>query len=208
MRGAVSIEGPAGPLDRDELKAALFWSVIADALESNIIVQGVLLGGLYALFAAGLFADLRCHGAGQCRAWRSDRSGCLHGLFCRRAHGVLGPFMSLLIVLPIAAGLHRLCPAACSVESDAGRGPASLCSSLSASRSSSRMDCSRRCSPPTAAECRPAHSRLPAGESSDELSIGLLPLTQFLCAVAVIASLQVLVLPDGPGPRFSGPLSR
>ena len=40
----------------------------------NIIIQGVLIGGLYAMFAAGLVADLRRDAARQHRPRRSDRA--------------------------------------------------------------------------------------------------------------------------------------
>ena len=70
----------------------------------NTIVQGVLLGGLYALFAAGLSLIFGVMGLVNVAhgdlivlvAYMAYFAGELMGL---------GPFMSLVVVLPMAAGL-------------------------------------------------------------------------------------------------------
>ena len=123
----------------------------------NIILQGVLIGGLYAMFAAGLsliFGVMR---------------------LVNIAHGdliVLAAYVALMVTQTLGIGpltsLHpgraddgdrsaTRCSACCSTARSATT-CCRRCWSPSACRSSSRTGC-WNCSPPTAASCRRAPSR-------------------------------------------------
>ncbi|MDB6101494.1 MAG: branched-chain amino acid transporter permease [Gammaproteobacteria bacterium] len=154
----------------------------------NAIVQGVLLGGLYALFAAGLSLIFGVMGLVNVAhgdlivlvAYMAWFAGELMGL---------GPFMSLLIVLPLAAALgYVLQRAVLNRTLGADLPPLLVTFGLSVIIQNGLLTL-------VTADSR----RLQAGafeiaswKVSNDLSIGVLPLFQFLCAVAVIAGLQVL----------------
>jgi branched-chain amino acid transport system permease protein len=154
----------------------------------NTVVQGVLLGGLYALFAAGLSLIFGVMGLVNVAhgdlivlvAYMAWFAGELMGL---------GPFMSLLIVLPLAAALgYVLQRVVLNRTLGADLPPLLVTFGLSVIIQNGLLTL-------VTADSR----RLQAGafeiaswKVSDELSIGVLPLFQFLCAVAVIAGLQVL----------------
>jgi branched-chain amino acid transport system permease protein len=164
----------------------------------NIIVQGVLLGGLYALFAAGLSLIFGVMGLVNVAhgdlivlvAYMAYFAGELMGL---------GPFMSLLIVLPIAAGLgYVLQRAVLNRTLGADLPPLLVTFGLSVIIQNGLLTLftadSRR--------MQAGAFEIASWRVSDELSIGLLPLTQFLCAVAVIAGLQVLFYRTALGRAF------
>jgi branched-chain amino acid transport system permease protein len=164
----------------------------------NIIVQGVLLGGLYALFAAGLSLIFGVMGL------VNVAHGDLIVLVAYMAYFVgellgLGPFMSLLIVLPIAAGLgYVLQRAVLNRTLGADLPPLLVTFGLSVIIQNGLLTLftadSRR--------MQAGAFEIASWRVSDELSIGLLPLTQFLCAVAVIAGLQVLFYRTALGRAF------
>jgi branched-chain amino acid transport system permease protein len=164
----------------------------------NIIVQGVLLGGLYALFAAGLSLIFGVMGL------VNVAHGDLIVLFAYMAYFAgelmgLGPFMSLLIVLPIAAGLgYVLQRAVLNRTLGADLPPLLVTFGLSVIIQNGLLMLftadSRR--------MQAGAFEIASWRVSDELSIGLLPLTQFLCAVAVIAGLQVLFYRTALGRAF------
>jgi branched-chain amino acid transport system permease protein len=164
----------------------------------NIIVQGVLLGGLYALFAAGLSLIFGVMGLVNVAhgdlivlvAYMAYFAGELMGL---------GPFMSLLIVLPIAAGLgYVLQRAVLNRTLGADLPPLLVTFGLSVIIQNGLLTLftadSRR--------MQAGAFEIASWRVNDELSIGLLPLTQFLCAVAVIAGLQVLFYRTALGRAF------
>jgi branched-chain amino acid transport system permease protein len=164
----------------------------------NIIVQGVLLGGLYALFAAGLSLIFGVMGLVNVAhgdlivlvAYMAYFAGELLGL---------GPFMSLLIVLPIAAGLgYVLQRAVLNRTLGADLPPLLVTFGLSVIIQNGLLTLftadSRR--------MQAGAFEIASWRVSDELSIGLLPLTQFLCAVAVIGGLQVLFYRTALGRAF------
>ena len=92
------------------------------------------------------------------------------------------------------------CSAACSTARSATT-CCRRCWSPSASRSSSRTGC-WSCSPPTAAGSRPAPIEVASFQIGEGVWIGVLPLLQFVVAVAVIAGLQFAVLPHRARPRL------
>ena len=167
----------------------------------NTIVQGVLLGGLYALFAAGLsliFGVMRlvniAHGD------LIVRRRPIMAYFVMQILGI-GPFTALIVVVP-AMARPRL--SSCSAASSTSPSAATSCrrsSSPSACRSSSRT-CSSCSSPPTSGGCRPARSRSRAGRRATDLAIGVLPVMQFAAAVAIIGGLQFLFYRTGFGRAF------
>jgi branched-chain amino acid transport system permease protein len=164
----------------------------------NIIVQGVLLGGLYALFAAGLSLIFGVMGLVNVAhgdlivlvAYMAYFAGELMGL---------GPFMSLIIVLPIAAGLgYVLQRAVLNRTLGADLPPLLVTFGLSVIIQNGLLTLftadSRR--------MQAGAFEIASWRVSDDMSIGLLPLTQFLCAVAVIAGLQVLFYRTALGRAF------
>jgi branched-chain amino acid transport system permease protein len=154
----------------------------------NTIVQGVLLGGLYALFAAGLSLIFGVMGLVNVAhgdlivliAYMAYFAGELMGL---------GPFMSLLIVLPTAAGLgYVLQRGVLNRTLGADLPPLLVTFGLSVIIQNGLLTV-------FTADSRKMQAgalEIASWRVTDELSVGLLPLTQFLCAVAVIAGLQVL----------------
>jgi branched-chain amino acid transport system permease protein len=164
----------------------------------NAIIQGVLLGGLYALFAAGLSLIFGVMGLVNVAhgdlivllAYMAYFAGELMGL---------GPLMSLLVVLPLAAGLgYVLQRGVLNRTLGADLPPLLVTFGLSVIIQNGLLML-----------CTADSRRMQAGafeiaswKVTDELSIGLLPLTQFLCAVVVIAALQVLFYRTALGRAF------
>ena len=166
----------------------------------NVIVQGVLVGGLYAMFAAGLsliFGIMR---------------------LVNIAHGdliVLAAYLALVATQTLghqsahlaghrraADGGARLRAAARAAQPHARRRPvAAAAGDLRPFGDHPERRCSK-CSPPTACACRPAPSRSRASRSSPGISIGVLPLLQFVVAVVVIGALQVLFYRTALGRAF------
>jgi branched-chain amino acid transport system permease protein len=164
----------------------------------NIIVQGVLLGGLYALFAAGLSLIFGVMGLVNVAHGDLIVLAAYMAYFAGELMG-LGPFMSLLIVLPIAAGLgYVLQRAVLNRTLGADLPPLLVTFGLSVIIQNGLLTLftadSRR--------MQAGAFEIASWRVSDELSIGLLPLTQFLCAVAVIAGLQVLFYRTALGRAF------
>jgi branched-chain amino acid transport system permease protein len=164
----------------------------------NTIVQGVLLGGLYALFAAGLSLIFGVMGLVNVAhgdlivlvAYMAYFAGELMGL---------GPFMSLVVVLPMAAGLgYVLQRAVLNRTLGADLPPLLVTFGLSVIIQNGLLTL-------FTADSRKMQAgafEIASWKVSDELSVGLLPLTQFLCAVAVIAGLQVLFYRTALGRAF------
>jgi branched-chain amino acid transport system permease protein len=164
----------------------------------NTIVQGVLLGGLYALFAAGLSLIFGVMGLVNVAhgdlivliAYMAYFAGELMGL---------GPFMSLVVVLPMAAGLgYVLQRGVLNRTLGADLPPLLVTFGLSVIIQNGLLTLftadSRR--------MQAGAFEIASWKVTDELSVGLLPLTQFLCAVAVIAGLQVLFYRTALGRAF------
>jgi branched-chain amino acid transport system permease protein len=164
----------------------------------NTFIQGVLLGGLYALFAAGLSLIFGVMGLVNVAHGDLIVLFAYMGYFVAELSG-LGPFSSLLIVIPLAAG--------CGYVLQRGVLNRTLGSDL----------------PPLLVTfglsviiqnvllifCTADSRKLQAGafeiaswKVTDGLSIGLLPLTQFLCAVLVIGGLQMLFYRTALGRAF------
>jgi len=149
----------------------------------DTIIQGILLGGLYALFAAGLslvFGIMR---------------------LVNLAHGdliVLAAF--LILVLVSALGLNPFMAALVAIAADVRnrlgaailpahrtlghRYPAAAGSSPSACRSSSRTDCSKGLAP-TAGVSRSADWSS-ASVALGPINVGVMPLLTLASAIAVI----------------------
>jgi branched-chain amino acid transport system permease protein len=164
----------------------------------NTIVQGVLLGGLYALFAAGLSLIFGVMGLVNVAhgdlivlvAYMAYFAGELMGL---------GPFMSLVVVLPMAAGLgYVLQRGVLNRTLGADLPPLLVTFGLSVIIQNGLLTL-------FTADSRKMQAgafEIASWKVTDELSVGLLPLTQFLCAVAVIAGLQVLFYRTALGRAF------
>ena len=164
----------------------------------NTIVQGVLLGGLYALFAAGLSLIFGVMGLVNVAhgdlivliAYMAYFAGELMGL---------GPFMSLLIVLPIAAGLgYVLQRGVLNRTLGADLPPLLVTFGLSVIIQNGLLTLFTA----DGRKMQAGAFEIASWKVNDDLSIGLLPLTQFLCAVAVIAALQVLFYRTALGRAF------
>ena len=166
----------------------------------NSIVQGVLVGGLYALFAAGLsliFGVMR---------------------LVNIAHGdliVLAAFVALVVLQThghqsAASRSSSSCRSwrrsamCCSGASSTSRSARTSCrrsSSPSGSRSSSRTACWKY-SPPTASASRPGGSRSQSFPIGGGIDIGVLPLLMFATAVVVIGGLQFIFYSTALGRAF------
>ena len=166
----------------------------------DTIIQGVLLGGLYALFAAGLsliFGIMRL-------------VNLAHGdLIVLAAFAILAlaTWLGLRSVSRLAPGdagdvRRRLCPAARAAEPHAGRGsPAAAAGDVRTCRSSFKTGCSRR----STADSR--RLRLGAIETASiqlggNLAIGVMPLLTFVSAIAVILLLNLLFYRTALGRAF------
>ena len=162
----------------------------------NAVVQGILLGGFYALFATGLslvFGVMRivnlAHG---------DLSVLAAFVAVLLAdHAGINPFVSLLIVVPVMAVGASSCSRRCcnfTLDSDAGaaarhlravdrhpeRAAAGLLGQLAGARTSAR-------------------SRPTASSITSQISVGWLPLITLLAAVLLLVGLQLVVRHTGLG---------
>ena len=165
----------------------------------NVLIQGVLLGGLYALFAAGLsliFGVMRlvniAHGDLIIVA--------AYMAFVVTTTFGVGPFVALIIILP-AVAVHRLCAAARPAQSRARRRAAAA-----AGHHRPVGHHPERAAHPA---FTPDTHRLHAGaiemaslHLTDEISVGVLPLIQFVVAVAIIGGLQFLFYRTAIGRAF------
>jgi branched-chain amino acid transport system permease protein len=154
----------------------------------NVIIQGILLGGLYALFAAGLsiiFGVMRlvniAHGDLIVVA-------AYFAYFITQMLGI-GPFLSLLLVVPVAAVAGYILQR-CLLNFTLGEELPPLLVTFGLSVIIENM---------LLVFFTPDSRRLHAGvieimrwAVSDKISIGILPLVQFAAAVAVIGGLQLL----------------
>ena len=164
----------------------------------NTVVQGVLLGGLYALFAAGLSLIFGVMGLVNVAhgdlivlvAYMAWFAGELMGL---------GPFMSLLIVLPLAAALgYVLQRVVLNRTLGADLAPLLVTFGLSVIIQNGLLEL-------FTADSR----RLQAGaievaslQVAPGISVGVLPLLQFVAAIAVIGGLQALFYRTAVGRAF------
>jgi branched-chain amino acid transport system permease protein len=164
----------------------------------NTIVQGVLLGGLYALFAAGLSLIFGVMGLVNVAhgdlivlvAYMAYFAGELMGL---------GPFMSLVVVLPMAAGLgYVLQRGVLNRTLGADLPPLLVTFGLSVIIQNGLLTLFTA----DGRKMQAGAFEIASWKVSDDLSVGLLPLTQFLCAVAVIAGLQMLFYRTALGRAF------
>ncbi len=73
QEGRIALEGGRGDRRATHLSALISGCEMTEWL--NVILQGVLIGGLYAHVRRRPVADLRRHAARQHRAWRPDRAG-------------------------------------------------------------------------------------------------------------------------------------
>jgi branched-chain amino acid transport system permease protein len=96
MEGRVTLSGRPDLEPRGDPRC-LFRS--SGMIWVDTIIQGILLGGLYALFAAGSVAGLRHHAAGEPRPWRPHRDGRLSDPASGDASG-LSPFLAAAIAMP------------------------------------------------------------------------------------------------------------
>ena len=187
----------------------LFRAVGRDAWTgSTSLIQGVLLGGLYALFAIGLSLIVRHHAAGQYRPWRPDRAVGLSWRWWSSTATGLDPLLVVSLVVVPVMFVARLCAAARPAQP--ARSAADCCRrcwSPSASRSSSRTGC-WRCSAPTPAACSTARSRPRACSFRGGIAVGVYPLLVFAVAVAGDRRLAAAVLPHRPRPRLPRHLRR
>jgi len=164
----------------------------------NAIIQGALLGGLYALFAAGLSLIFGVMGLVNVAhgdlivlaAYMSYFAGTVLGL---------GPFASLLVVVPVAGGLGYLLQRGILNRTlGADLPPLLVTFGLSVIIQNVLL----------AFYTADGH-KLQSGalevatwNVASGLSIGILPLLQFLCAVAVIGGLQLLFYRTALGRAF------
>jgi len=164
----------------------------------NAVMQGVLLGGLYALFAAGLSLIFGVMGL------VNVAHGDLIVLFAYMAYFAaellgIGPFVSLLCVVPVAAVIgYVLQRGVLNRTLGADLPPLLVTFGLSVIIQNVLL-----------IFCTADSRKLQAGsfelaswKVTEGLSVGLLPLTQFLCAVIMIAGVQLLFYRTALGRAF------
>jgi branched-chain amino acid transport system permease protein len=164
----------------------------------NAVMQGVLLGGLYALFAAGLSLIFGVMGL------VNVAHGDLIVLFAYMAYFAaellgIGPFASLLCVVPVAAVIgYVLQRGVLNRTLGADLPPLLVTFGLSVIIQNVLL-----------IFCTADSRKLQAGsfelaswKVTEGLSVGLLPLTQFLCAVIMIAGVQLLFYRTALGRAF------
>jgi len=164
----------------------------------NAVMQGVLLGGLYALFAAGLSLIFGVMGL------VNVAHGDLIVLFAYMAYFAaellgIGPFASLLCVVPVAAVIgYVLQRGVLNRTLGADLPPLLVTFGLSVIiQNVLLIFCT--------ADSRKLQSgtfELASWKVTEGLSVGLLPLTQFLCAVIMIAGVQALFYRTALGRAF------
>jgi branched-chain amino acid transport system permease protein len=164
----------------------------------NAIVQGVLLGGLYALFAAGLSLIFGVMGL------VNVAHGDLIVLFAYMSYFAaqllgIGPFTSLILVVPVAAGIgYVLQRGVLNRTLGADLPPLLVTFGLSVIIQNLLL-----------IFCTADSRKLQTGafeiagwRVAEGLSIGLLPLAQFVCAIIVISGLQMLFYRTALGRAF------
>ena len=164
----------------------------------NTIVQGVLLGGLYALFAAGLSLIFGVMGLVNVAHGDLIVLFAYMGYFAGELLG-LGPFTSLIIVIPAAAVVgYVLQRGVLNRTLGTDLPPLLVTFGLSVIIQNALL-----------IFCTADSRKLQAGpfeiaswKITEGLSIGLLPLTQFICAVLVIGGLQMLFYRTALGRAF------
>jgi branched-chain amino acid transport system permease protein len=154
----------------------------------NAVMQGVLLGGLYALFAAGLSLIFGVMGLVNVAHGDLIVLFAYMGYFAAELLGI-GPFAALLCVVPVAAGIgYVLQRGVLNRTLGADLPPLLVTFGLSVIIQNVLL-----------IFCTADSRKLQAGalelaswKVAEGLSIGLLPLIQFLCAVIMIAGVQLL----------------
>jgi branched-chain amino acid transport system permease protein len=164
----------------------------------NAIIQGVLLGGLYALFAAGLSLIFGVMGL------VNVAHGDLIVLFAYMSYFAaellgIGPFTSLLLVVPAAAGIgYVLQRGVLNRTLGADLPPLLVTFGLSVIIQNLLLIF-------FTADSRKLQTgafETAGWRVTEGLSIGLLPLAQFVCAVIVISGLQMLFYRTALGRAF------
>jgi branched-chain amino acid transport system permease protein len=164
----------------------------------NVVIQGVLLGGLYALFAAGLsliFGIMRlvniAHGdlivVAAYLAWS-----------VMAVLGV-GPFVALVLILPIVAGLGYALQRALLNQTLGDELPPLL---VTISLSVIIQNVLLLAFTPDTHRLHAGAIEIASLTISDEISIGVLPLIQFGVAVLTIGGLQYLFYRTALGRAF------
>jgi branched-chain amino acid transport system permease protein len=154
----------------------------------NAVMQGVLLGGLYALFAAGLSLIFGVMGLVNVAHGDLIVLFAYMGYFTAELLGI-GPFAALLCVVPVAAGIgYVLQRGVLNRTLGADLPPLLVTFGLSVIIQNVLL-----------IFCTADSRKLQAGalelaswKVAEGLSIGLLPLILFLCAVIMIAGVQLL----------------
>jgi branched-chain amino acid transport system permease protein len=154
----------------------------------NAVMQGVLLGGLYALFAAGLSLIFGVMGLVNVAHGDLIVLFAYMGYFTAELLGI-GPFAALLCVVPVAAGIgYVLQRGVLNRTLGADLPPLLVTFGLSVIIQNVLL-----------IFCTADSRKLQAGalelaswKITEGLSIGLLPLILFLCAVIMIAGVQLL----------------
>jgi branched-chain amino acid transport system permease protein len=164
----------------------------------NTIIQGVLLGGLYALFAAGLSLIFGVMGLVNVAHGDLIVLVAYMSYFAAELLGV-GPFMSLLIVLPVAAVFGYLLQRIVLNRTLGDDLPPLLVTfGLSVIIQNGLLTLFTADSH----KLQAGAFEVASWKVTEGLSIGLLPLTQFICAVLVIGGLQMLFYRTALGRAF------
>ena len=187
QEGRVSLQRASGELTRDQISRAYFGyrHDMTDWL--NTIVQGLLLGGLYALFALGLSLDVRRHAIGQSRPWRSDPAGGVRQSSLRTLG--LDPFDAVAVAGVLVLFVHRVTRCSVLLNRTLGRDilpPLLVTFGLSILIQNGLLEVfsadSQRL---RAGDIETASIRLGGG-----LAVGVMPLLTLVSAIAVILALN------------------
>jgi branched-chain amino acid transport system permease protein len=164
----------------------------------NAVMQGVLLGGLYALFAAGLSLIFGVMGLVNVAHGDLIVLFAYMGYFAAELLGI-GPFASLLCVVPVAAGIgYVLQRGVLNRTLGADLPPLLVTFGLSVIiQNVLLIFCTA-----DSRKLQTGPFELASWKVTEGLSIGLLPLTQFLCAVIMIAGVQLLFYRTALGRAF------
>jgi branched-chain amino acid transport system permease protein len=164
----------------------------------NAVMQGVLLGGLYALFAAGLSLIFGVMGLVNVAHGDLIVLFAYMGYFAAELLGI-GPFASLLCVVPVAAGIgYVLQRGVLNRTLGADLPPLLVTFGLSVIiQNVLLIFCTA-----DSRKLQTGAFELASWKVTEGLSIGLLPLTQFLCAVIMIAGVQLLFYRTALGRAF------
>jgi branched-chain amino acid transport system permease protein len=164
----------------------------------NAVMQGVLLGGLYALFAAGLSLIFGVMGLVNVAHGDLIVLFAYMGYFAAELLGI-GPFASLLCVVPVAAGIgYVLQRGVLNRTLGADLPPLLVTFGLSVIiQNVLLIFCTA-----DSRKLQTGPFELASWKVTEGLSIGLLPLTQVLCAVIMIAGVQLLFYRTALGRAF------